>query len=284
MIPVFADAGFRVIAMDHLGMGRSDKPIDLDYYTYQRHVDRLYEFVVQLDLENITPFVQDWGSLIGLNVIGNHPERFARVVVGDGTLPLVEEGESLFPLPENPEKAASDFQKQIARIPAQQPEFYNEDGELRSLFRRSSGANYFGNWIYFSRNDEDFRASMILEAMTYFPLTAEVKAAYDAPFPARIAMGGPRSFPGLVNQLGGATQSAWEGLAAYDKPFLTIWASNDPGNLGRPEVQQLLIDTIPGAADQPHTRLPKASHFLQDDQGGAIAALMVEFIRANPLE
>jgi haloalkane dehalogenase len=284
MIPVLADAGYRVIAMDHLGMGRSDKPIDLDYYTYQRHVDRLYTFIEELELLNITPFVQDWGSLIGLNVIGNHPELFARVVVGDGALPLVPEGEIMFELPEDAEKAANDFQRRIARIPAQQPEFYDEDGELRPLMQRSSGddSSYFGDWIHFSRNDEDFRASLILEALTYFPLTAEEKAAYDAPFPARIAMGGPRSFPGLANTLGGATLSAWEGLAAYEKPFLAIWASNDPGNLGRPEVQQSLIDQIPGAAGQPHTRLPQASHFLQDDQGDQIARLIVAFIEATP--
>jgi pimeloyl-ACP methyl ester carboxylesterase len=86
MIPVLADAGYRVIAMDHLGMGRSDKPIDLEYHSYANHVYRLERFVQELELTNITAFVQDWGSLIGLNVVGNHPERFARVVVGDGTV------------------------------------------------------------------------------------------------------------------------------------------------------------------------------------------------------
>jgi haloalkane dehalogenase len=139
MIPVLADAGYRVIAMDHLGMGRSDKPIDLDYYTYQRHVDRLYTFIQELGLTNITPFVQDWGSLIGLNVIGNHPELFARVVVGDGALPLVREGEVMFPLPEDSEGAPGAFQKRITRVPAQQPEFYDEDRELRAMMQGATG-------------------------------------------------------------------------------------------------------------------------------------------------
>ena len=118
--------------------------------------------------------------------------------------------------------------------------------------------------------------------MTFYPLTADEKAAYDAPFPARIAMAGPRSFPGLANTLGGATRSAWEGLRAFEKPFLTIWAANDPGQLGRPETQALLIDQIPGAAGQPHIRIPEASHFLQDDQGEQIARLMIEFIESTP--
>jgi hypothetical protein len=74
MIPVFADAGYRVIAMDHLGMGRSDKPIDIDDYSYVGHADRLEQFIAELGLTDINLFVQDWGSLIGLKVAGENPE------------------------------------------------------------------------------------------------------------------------------------------------------------------------------------------------------------------
>lgn len=282
MIPVLAGAGHRVIAMDHLGMGRSDKPIDLDYYSYANHVYRLERFLRELELTSITPFVQDWGSVIGLNVIGNHPELFARVVVGNGALPEFAEGQIPFPLPQDVDQAIQAFARSIARIPPQQPKFYNEDGQLRAIMARQGGG-YFGNWILYARHSEDFRASTIVEAMTYFPLTAEERAAYDAPFPARIAMAAPRTFPGLANTLGGATQSAWKGLEAFHKPFLTIWASNDPGQLGRPEAQQLLIERVPGAKGQPHARLPQASHFLQDDQGQEIARRINEFIAATPL-
>ena len=283
MIPVLADAGYRVIAMDHLGMGRSDKPTDLEYFSYDNHVYRLEKFIENLELKNITAFVQDWGSLIGLNVIGNHPDWFARVVVGDGALPIIPEGVIPYPLPEDVDEAIEAFESNISKIPDQQPEFYNDEGELKALMS-SSNAGYFGNWILYSRYNEDFRASTILEAITYFPLTEEEREAYNAPFPARIAMAAPRTFPGLANELGGKTQSAWEGLSAYEKPFLTIWASNDPGQLGRKEVQQVLIDQIPGAEGQPHTRLAEASHFLQDDQGELIAELMIEFMKANPIK
>lgn len=94
MIPVLEQAGHRVIAMDHVGMGRSDKPIDPDYYTFQDHVDRLETFIHELELDDakLTIFVQDWGSLIGLNVIGNNSDWFDRVVVGNGFLPTFEEG------------------------------------------------------------------------------------------------------------------------------------------------------------------------------------------------
>jgi hypothetical protein len=113
--------------------------------------------------------------------------------------------------------------------------------------------------------------------MTWFDLPPDEEAAYDAPFPSRIYMAGPRTFPSLVNEVSGTTEEAWEGLTSSERPFLTIWASNDPGNLGSCEVQQQLADSMPGAAGQPHDRLAEASHFLQDDQGEEIARRLVEF-------
>jgi len=281
MIPWLEDEGHRVIAMDHLGMGRSDKPVDLDYHSYDNHVYRLEQFMIKLGLRDITAFVQDWGSLIGLNVIGNHPDWFARVVVGNGALPPIPEGVVMFPLTQDEEEAIESFRKRIGLIPAQQPEFFDENGNRKALLRFSRNDNYFGNWILFSRNAEDFRASTIVEALTYFPLSEAERNAYDAPFPARITMAAPRSFPGLANELGGKTASAIEGLKVYEKPFLTIWASNDPGNLGTKEAQQTLIDWVPGAIGQNHTRLPKASHFLQDDQGAEIAQRINQFIAST---
>src|SRR6185295_16238774 len=66
MIKGFVEAGFRVIAPDLIGFGRSDKPTRRTDYTYQRHVDWVTSLVLQLRLDNITLFCQDWGGLIGL--------------------------------------------------------------------------------------------------------------------------------------------------------------------------------------------------------------------------
>jgi len=82
MIPVLVDAGYRAIAMDHLGMGFSDKPIDIADYSYLDHIDRLEKFINALGLRDITLFGQDWGSLIGLHVAGENPDWFARIVIG----------------------------------------------------------------------------------------------------------------------------------------------------------------------------------------------------------
>ncbi|MEX0283721.1 MAG: haloalkane dehalogenase [Paracoccaceae bacterium] len=87
MIPVFTQAGHRVIAPDLIGFGRSDKPTKVEDYTYQRHVDWMGSVLRQLDLTGITLVCQDWGGLIGLRLWAEMPERFARVVVANTALP-----------------------------------------------------------------------------------------------------------------------------------------------------------------------------------------------------
>ena len=81
MIRPLADAGYRVIAPDYFGFGRSDKPQGLDWYTYDRHVESIKRLVDELDLERITVVVQDWGGPIGLRVATEMDDLFARLVI-----------------------------------------------------------------------------------------------------------------------------------------------------------------------------------------------------------
>lgn len=80
MIPILA-AHHRVIAMDFIGFGRSDKFSDSEDYTFQMHSDTLAGFIEQLDLRGVTAVVQDWGGLIGLPVATQMPDRFSRLVI-----------------------------------------------------------------------------------------------------------------------------------------------------------------------------------------------------------
>ena len=90
MIPVFADAGLRAVAPDLVGFGRSDKPTDPAAYTYQAHVDWMAAWLEAVDLRDVTLVCQDWGSLIGLRLVAEHQDRFARVVVANGFLPTAD--------------------------------------------------------------------------------------------------------------------------------------------------------------------------------------------------
>ena len=87
MIPSLRDAGLRVIAPDLIGFGKSDKPVRKIDYSYAAHVDWMRQFVERLDLNEITLFCQDWGSLIGLRVAAENEQRFARIALGNGGLP-----------------------------------------------------------------------------------------------------------------------------------------------------------------------------------------------------
>ncbi len=81
MIPLLVDAGYRCIAPDHLGFGRSDKPTDPHWYSIARHIEVLTGLVTALDLRNVTLVCQDWGGPIGLAQAALMPERFERLVV-----------------------------------------------------------------------------------------------------------------------------------------------------------------------------------------------------------
>jgi haloalkane dehalogenase len=81
VIPPVRDAGYRCIAPDYAGFGRSDKPTDLDWYTYDRHVELMSTLLAELDVRDATAVVHDWGGPIGLRLAVEHPDRFSRIVI-----------------------------------------------------------------------------------------------------------------------------------------------------------------------------------------------------------
>ncbi len=91
MIPIIVNAGFRAIAPDLIGFGRSDKPTQTDEYSYQMHVDSIISFISSLDLNNITLVCQDWGGLIGLRVVAQEENRFSHIVTANTGLPTGDE-------------------------------------------------------------------------------------------------------------------------------------------------------------------------------------------------
>ena len=93
MIPVFSAAGLRVVAPDLIGFGRSDKPEDEAWYSFDSHRQVLLQFVEQMDLRNVLLVVQDWGGILGLTLPMEQPERYTRLLVMNTALGLGEVGE-----------------------------------------------------------------------------------------------------------------------------------------------------------------------------------------------
>ncbi len=90
MIVPVAAAGYRVLAPDLIGFGRSDKPANTDDYTYNAHVDWMSQWLSSVDLEDAVLFCQDWGGLIGLRLVAEHSNRFAGVLAANTFLPTGE--------------------------------------------------------------------------------------------------------------------------------------------------------------------------------------------------
>jgi len=237
MIPGLVAGGHRVIVPDLVGFGRSDKPSDREEYTYARHVEWARELLFDhLDVHDVTLFAQDWGSLVGLRLVGEHPERFARVAIGNGGLPTGDE--------------------------------------------RMSEA--FKAWQDFSQTTPELHIGNIVSGGCNERLSAEVIAAFDAPFPDESYKEGARQFPKLVptspqDPAHDANVAAWAVLATFTKPFLCCF-SGDAITRGGDEK---FIRLVPGAVGQAHTTIPGTAHFLQEENGPALAAVLNEFIAAN---
>lgn len=138
----------------------------------------------------------------------------------------------------------------------------------------------FRMWRLVARLMPVFAVGMILQAGTVTQLPREVIRAYEAPFPDESYKAGARVFPKLVptrpdDPASPANRAAWEELKRWHKPFLTAFSDGDPIMRGADRVFQ---KRVPGAAGQPHTTIRSAGHFLQEDQGERLAAVVVEFV------
>jgi haloalkane dehalogenase len=238
MIPVLVDAGLRAVAPDLVGFGRSDKPAARTDYTYQRHVDWMAAWLDAVDLRGATLVGQDWGGLIGLRLLAEHTDRFARAVAANTFLPTGDR---------NPGDA-------------------------------------FLAWQKFSQETPVFKVGNIVKGGCLTKLSDDVIAAYDAPFPDESYKEGARQFPLLVptspdDPASAPNRKAWESLKRFTKPFLCAFADKDPITHGADKV---LLADIPGTKGQPHTTIEGAAHFLQEDKGEELAAVIAEFVRTTP--
>lgn len=255
LVPVFAAAGLRAVAPDHIGFGRSDKLTNPAEYTFERHVEWLHQLLVSLDLRDITLVCQDWGGPISLAALAREPERFARVVVGNTMLHTTE----------------AEFAGRITLA-------NHSTGETDQTV-----GGFLLDWMLHAHRAVDFVASGSVHGATARELAPEVAAAYDAPFPSEWHKAGMRQFPALIpvtrNDPGSVLNLAtWRALAGFERPFLTLFGDSDPSTQGWDAIFQ---ERVPGARGQPHQTLERAGHFWQEDCGDEAARIIVQWIEAT---
>lgn len=135
-------------------------------------------------------------------------------------------------------------------------------------------------WQQFSQESPDFPVGGIVAGGCRTALSADVIAAYDAPFPDETYKAGARAFPLLVptgpdDPAAPANRRAWEELSRFDKPFLTAFSDGDPITRGG---DRQFRRQIPGASGRPHTIIEGGGHFLQEDKGPEFAAVVAQFV------
>ena len=143
--------------------------------------------------------------------------------------------------------------------------------------------NAFMKWRAFALHSPYFPIGKIIQKGTTTNLRDEVVAAYDAPFPSRKFKAGARMFPALVpirpdDPASEANRRAWAAFGRWEKPFLTAFSDRDPITRGGDRVWQ---KHVPGAQGQKHVTIEGAGHFLQEDKGEELAAVLIEFINSN---
>jgi haloalkane dehalogenase len=141
----------------------------------------------------------------------------------------------------------------------------------------------FRIWRAFARFSPWFPIGRIIQSGTVEDLSPEVMAAYDAPFPSRAYKAGARAFPMLVptspdDPAAAANRDAWEALRNWRKPFLTAFSNRDPITRGG---ARAFRESVPGAADQPHTTIRNAGHFLQEERGPELARVVIDFVNRD---
>ena len=188
MIPPLVAAGYRCVAPDLIGFGRSDKPTDRAVYTYNGHVAWLHDFLDQIALPADTRlFAQDWGGLLGLRLVAERPDQFGLVAIGNTALPT---GESA--------GAGFDAWLEFSQSPA-----FTDVG---ALFGRAVQARELSD-AEIAGYGAPFPGAEFMAGAIAFPALVPVTPEHEAVAENR---------------------AAWNVLETWSRPFLTLWCPDDP--------------------------------------------------------
>ena len=243
MIPPLVEAGYRCIAPDHIGFGKSDKVLDDDWYSIERHSQACAHLIRELELERITLACQDWGGPIGLRQAVDMPERFERLWIMNTWL-------------HHPEHAYTDAIRG-----------WNQGWQSGNRLDEIQPCGYV--------------MKRFLETMPpgSTPLTPDqAVAAYEAPFPDRAFKAGPRRFPlslPFENPKGGNADvqaRCFEVLRGWSKPVHFIWGVRD--DIFTEAWGRKWAGFYPQASFDPL----EAGHFLQESHGPEVVEVLLRRI------
>jgi haloalkane dehalogenase len=231
--PPVLEAGHRVILPDLAGFGRSDKPMDPGWYSYDRHTALAARLVEDLDLRDATFVMHDWGGPIGLRVAVELAERVDRLVLMDTGV-----------------------------FTGEQP--------MSEAWHRFAA---------FVERTEELPVGMLVRRGCHTDPGDEVAAAYDMPFPSEASKAGARAFPAMLplrpdDPGAAAGRRTLAALREDTRPLLLLWADQDP------VLPPAAGEALASALGRPAPRLvPDAGHFLQEDQGELVGALIADWLR-----
>ncbi len=204
----------RVIVPDHMGFGRSDKPLDPSRYRLARHIANLESLLLKLDVRNVTLVMQDWGGPIGLGFAVRHPDRVKRLVIMNTWAWVIPAGTRIHGLLEQ----------------------FRQPGGGAALVQ---GLNLFV---------EGFLPAGVHKKER---VTAALMRAYRVPFPEWNSRVGILAFPrdivvGDDHPSAPAMHEIAQKLPTLKVPVLLIWAMKDPAFLEEAQKRSLDIDPTPG--------------------------------------
>ena len=240
MIPPLVEAGYRCVAPDFVGFGKSDKPLDDGWYSIERHSHAAAHLIRELDLAVVTLLCQDWGGPIGLRQAVDTPERFARLALMNTWL----------------HHPGYEYTEAIRRWNG----LWHEGGRMDQL----QGCGFV------------LRHYLATNPTGSSPLSPEEAfAAYEAPFPDRASKAGPRRFPLSLpfdDPEGGSAaeqERCFESLRAWKKPVHFIWGVRD--GIFNEAWGRSWAGLYPQATFDP----VDAGHFLQESHGPELVEILL---------
>jgi haloalkane dehalogenase len=248
MIPTFTQAGYRVVAPDFIGFGRSDKLIEYHDYSHHLHTSTLIELVEKLDLQNITMVVQDWGATTGLSCVEHLANRIKRLVIMNAGLPP-----------------------------------HGERNDLAVMMKKKFVRNVSGlvMWKALTKAAGQRLPVGMVFAASCPNISKEAIRGYNAPFPDKSYKAGVAWWPQMVplresGEVAAATRRAKQYLKTWNKPAFILFSDKCPVSSSLYEYFQALI---PGASHYPSGIIRGAGHFLQEDAGYEISHKITEFVQ-----